>query len=972
MLFAVVLCLCAWAASESDATIAPSSARSVAPAVGGTDAITIPQMLSYQGKMTDTFGLPVVDTTYQVTFRLYTVPSGGSSFWDETQTVRTRGGLFSTLLGSVTPVGSMPDAGAVYLSMAVAGGSEMTPRLRLASSAYAYSSERAANSDQLQGRDTTTFSRSTHNHDATYVNEGQADAVASSMIVNGTVAAADLNQMGAGTGQVMKWTGSAWAPRNDSVGQGGTADNAWVRGTPDSVLYTVRQLGIARGGSANMLYGNLRQTHTNLGVACTTGTSGQNYGYATVGGGYTNTASQDYATVSGGYLGVASGSWSTVGGGYLGTASGSSSTVGGGYASTASGYIATVGGGWGNAASGYIATLAGGRGNQAGGDYSTVAGGMNDSAKAACGGVLSGYSNLAGDAAEDTAACVAGGYNNSATAKFATVSGGYDNTASGYAATVGGGTANTASGMRAVVGGGHNNLATNRTATVGGGEANSATGLAATVAGGFGNIAGSTYSMVGGGTGDTAYGFCSSAAGSGVRTRGTANYTFAFGEDCSTSTARAVVFYHSGAPTKLGVGVQNPVWNMDVSGKGKFTGKLQAAAGFKADTSVADSQWATKGYVDVHSGGDNAWVRGTPDSVLFTIRQLGIARGGAGNMLHGNQRKTHTNLGVACTTGTSGQDYPYATVSGGYQNTAAADFATVGGGGYSLASGSSATVGGGYQNTAAAGSATVGGGWNNTASGSSATVGGGHDNTASALNATVGGGYGNAASNFNTTVAGGLYDTSAALYSFTTNSNSVVPDGFDNSAAFNGQRATSTSQTRVGVLSKASGTFTIDHPVDPAGKILNHYFIEGPEMLNIYRGSVVLDASGRAEVQLPDYFDALNRNPMVQLTGVGGPDVVYVAEDVSGNRFVIGGKPGTKVYWQVTGERQDVSAEITRRLMPVEQPKTGVLAGTMLDDDFLRGTMDQLVREGKTQGIDFRTAAGRQRYEKMKQSAEQR
>jgi len=39
----------------------------------------------------------------------------------------------------------------------------------------------------------------------------------------------------------------------------------------------------------------------------------------------------------------------------------------------------------------------------------------------------------------------------------------------------------------------------------------------------------------------------------------------------------------------------------------------------------------------------------------------------------------------------------------------------------------------------------------------------------------------------------------------------------------------------------------------------------------------------------------------------------------------------------------------------------------MLDDDFLAGCMGQLVREGKAQGIDFRTAAGRQRYENAKQ-----
>jgi len=192
-----------------------------------------------------------------------------------------------------------------------------------------------------------------------------------------------------------------------------------------------------------------------------------------------------------------------------------------------------------------------------------------------------------------------------------------------------------------------------------------------------------------------------------------------------------------------------------------------------------------------------------------------------------------------------------------------------------------------------------------------------------------------------------------------------VPSGYTNSAAFNGQTATASGQTRVGALSKASGTFTIDHPLDPYGKILNHYFIEGPEMRNIYEGSVVLGTDGRAEVKLPDYFSALNRNPHIQLTGVGTYEI-YVAEDIQNNRFVIGGKPGTKVYWQVTGERQDVSAEATRRMMPVEQLKTGPLAGRMLDDEFLSGCMEQLEREGKAQGINFRTAEGRRRYEQMK------
>jgi hypothetical protein len=71
-----------------------------------------------------------------------------------------------------------------------------------------------------------------------------------------------------------------------------------------------------------------------------------------------------------------------------------------------------------------------------------------------------------------------------------------------------------------------------------------------------------------------------------------------------------------------------------------------------------------------------------------------------------------------------------------------------------------------------------------------------------------------------------------------------------------------------------------------------------------------------------------------------------------------------EVYWQVTGERKDVSAEVIRRIMPVEQIKTGDLFGRMLDDEFIAGCMKQLVQEGKAQGIDFRTTAGRQRYER--------
>jgi hypothetical protein len=105
----------------------------------------------------------------------------------------------------------------------------------------------------------------------------------------------------------------------------------------------------------------------------------------------------------------------------------------------------------------------------------------------------------------------------------------------------------------------------------------------------------------------------------------------------------------------------------------------------------------------------------------------------------------------------------------------------------------------------------------------------------------------------------------------------------------------------------------------------------------------------------------------VQLTGVGSYEV-YVAENVTGNRFVIGGKPGTEVYWTVTGERKDESAELARIFTPVEQQKTGDLVGHSLDDDGLAGYMAQLEKLGLGSRFSFRTAEGRGQYQDMERT----
>jgi len=124
-----------------------------------------------------------------------------------------------------------------------------------------------------------------------------------------------------------------------------------------------------------------------------------------------------------------------------------------------------------------------------------------------------------------------------------------------------------------------------------------------------------------------------------------------------------------------------------------------------------------------------------------------------------------------------------------------------------------------------------------------------------------------------------------------------------------------------GNLSKSSGSFKIDHPLDPANEYLYHSFVESPDMMNVYNGNIVLDSNGEAVVEFPKWFGALNREFRYQLTCIGGFAPVYVAEEISNNRFrIAGGKAGLKISWQVTGIRQDAWANAHR--IPVEEEKS--------------------------------------------------
>ena len=438
--------------------------------------------------------------------------------------------------------------------------------------------------------------------------------------------------------------------------------------------------------------------------------------------------------------------------------------------------------------------------------------------------------------------------------------------AGGDYATVSGGRSNEASGRYATVSGGDRNEATGSNATVGGGGGNTATATGATVSGGIVNNASGLYATVGGG--------CQNAA--------------------------------RGEKATVSGGYEN------------------TASGIKATVSGGSNNTAS-GHDTTISGG----IENTASATLATI---------SGGRLH--------EANGQC-----------ATIGGGSGNTASGRYATVGGGLSNLASGEQATVTGGHENTASGHRAAVSGGFQNTAGGSHSFAAGYHANanhlgafvwadpssddyfTSTGNNqflirATGGVGIGtnspggaalyvlhNGSGNFgylgsSLYGAAGKHESSGNWGYLGSSTAAVYGHGVTAPAAY-----FSGSVTVTGVLSKGGGSFKIDHPLDPENKYLQHSFVESPDMMNVYNGNVELDENGEAVVRLPEYFEALNDDFRYQLTCIGGFAQVYIAEEISDNRFKIaGGRAGLKVSWQVTGVRQDPYAVANRIQVEEDKP----------------------------------------------------
>lgn len=150
----------------------------------------------------------------------------------------------------------------------------------------------------------------------------------------------------------------------------------------------------------------------------------------------------------------------------------------------------------------------------------------------------------------------------------------------------------------------------------------------------------------------------------------------------------------------------------------------------------------------------------------------------------------------------------------------------------------------------------------------------------------------------------------------------------------------------------ATGTksFVIDHPLDPENKMLLHYSSESPEPQNFYNGMARTDERGYATITLPDYYEAINRDPRYSLTVIDEGDsdnfvLAKVVRKIKNGQFVIRtSAPNVEVSWEVKAIRND--RWVQEKGAPTELDKTPSQRGRYL--------MPSLYGQPDSQGVFYR------------------
>lgn len=835
-------------------------------------AVPLGSEFTYQGELQNNDA--VANGPFDFEFRLFDAATGGTELAAPIviDDLNVSEGLFSTLLdfGDASFSGER-----VWLDIAVREGAStgaltiLTPRQEITSAPYALHAQFVA-----------------------------ANSIGTLEIQNGSISAADIN-----SSDVQRRVSSICPPGQsirvinadgsvvcevDDTGSGSGADG-WLLGgnagtsagidflgTTDAEPLQLHvggqqtlRLEVAEGAfnSPNLIAGwQGNQVDSGFGGSVVMG--GSPFGI--------NQASEDGATISGGYDHQISAPLGTISGGQEHDVDGAWGTVGGGRSHSVNSDYGTVAGGQSNTvtATATAGTVGGGEGNRARADYSVVAGGsFNNSAASGTfgahsvigggtGNLATGEFSIVAGGRENTASSfhnvIAGGAFNSSDDLFSVISGGEMNQSSGDHSTVAGGEENTATGDHTSVSGGQDNTASGFWDTVGGGKDNQATGSLSVVAGGGDNLASGNGAAIPGGRNNVAGGSNSFAGGNGAVVRDSAT--------TGTSSGDIGTFAWDGKTNFTPA-------DMTSSGPGQFLVRTPGGAWFGTAEGVLTPDLSGAAMVIDATDSKPPLIARHDGSTVMALQSNGGLSVGTGSAAASNGLRVRGNGLIEGSAEIEGQ--------------------------LDLLSG-----------LEVAGPTTI------------------NDALEVSGDSVLMGRLGLATTNpsaqlqvdapENTDGLRVRIDGASKLWVFDNGGTSL---GSATTPAPNGLRVAGNAQV-VGTLSKGGGSFKIDHPLDPENQYLYHSFVESPDMMNIYNGTVTLDATGEARVELPDYFESLNRDFRYQLTAIGQPGPsLFIAREVQDNQFSIaGGAPGMRVSWQVTGVRQDPWAEKNRIEVEVDKP----------------------------------------------------